>query len=148
MLLHEVSNQFDWRPAIDLVQHAPQRGRAGFLAIDHWKVDVRLSFAASMRDIAFQLECPNHAGDARVSQLRVDAIPDFGRRCFAEVPEHTHDVQLALGQMNVLQCSLGGVVVAPKVIVTCACAWWPTIGWGIHKTKSRSDQAAAGSRNR
>src|SRR5438876_10222224 len=100
-----------------------------------------------MRDIAFQLECPNHAGDARVSQLRVDAIPDFGRRCFAEVPEHTHDVQLALGQMNILQCSLGGVR-ATDFMVTFACVWWRSIRWGIPATKSIIDKATEGSRNR
>jgi len=146
MLLHEVSEELDWRAAVDLVQHAAERRLSGCLGVYYRKVDVRLPFTSPVGDVALELERSNHAGDAGVGQVRVNPVPDFGRRRFLQLPEHAHDVQLALGEMEFFQRSLGAVVV--DVVVTCAWCPDPTIGWGIHSTTHMSPKTTTASINR
>src|SRR2546423_260002 len=97
VLVHELGKQLDRRATIDLVQHPSERRRAGLLGIDHGKIDVGLALAASVGNVPLQLERPDHARDARVSELGVYSVSNLGGCCFAQLPEHAHDVQLALG---------------------------------------------------
>lgn len=100
MLVYEMREQLDGRPAVDLVQHPSQRGLAGRLGIDHWIIDVGLSLSAPMGDVAFQLERSNHARHTRVGEIGVDSVTHLGDSSFAAIPQDTHDVQFALGEME------------------------------------------------
>ena len=44
-------------------------------------------------------------------------VPNLGHRCLAQLPEHAHDVQLALGQMQVDSHQAGNWMVRALVIV-------------------------------
>src|SRR5215207_1823790 len=100
-LLHELSEQLDRRAAVDLVEHSTERALPRHLGVDHGVIDVGLSLPAAVRDVALHLERPDHRGHARVRERRIDALPHLVRGGFAELPEDAHDIQLALGQMEV-----------------------------------------------
>src|SRR3954465_12360220 len=99
-----MGEELDRRAAVDLVEHPRQRGFTGRLWLDKRVIHVSLPFSAPMGDVAFDLERSNHARDARIREITIYAIANLRYRCLAELPEHTHDVELALGEMQLCHC--------------------------------------------
>src|SRR6185503_15864546 len=116
-----MGEQLDWRSTIYFVQYPAQNRLAGRLGIDDRKVHVSLSLASPVRDVSLHLESSNHTGDARVRQVRVDPVPDLGNSGFTELPEHTHYVQLALGEMEIAHRE--GAICRATDALCATCAW-------------------------
>src|SRR5687768_15202932 len=125
LLIDEVRQQLDRRATINFVENASERGFAGLLGLDDGKVDVSLPLSAPVRHVTFHLERANHARDSRVRERRIDAVANLGDGRFAELPENTHYVQLALGQVKISHIT----------------------GCGIESTARSSAIASAGIRN-
>src|SRR4051812_224005 len=87
ILLDEVCEKLYRRAAINLVEHPPERRLSCLLALDEREVDVGLPFSASVRDVALELQRPNHRRNAGVGKVRIDLVAHFVDRRFAELPE-------------------------------------------------------------
>ena len=94
------------------IRNSGERGLPSRFGRNHREVDVRLPFPAPVRDKSLELQRPNHARYARVREVGIDTVADFRDGSFAELPEDAHDVQLALGEMNVRHGSVAVVIAA------------------------------------